>query len=69
MTESTEVKGARYLAEQRVIIDHKAGDSIRARVRGTEEYRIAYDGRRWSCSCPSRRPCSHALAVELVTAP
>jgi uncharacterized Zn finger protein len=69
MTESTTAKGARYLAERRVIIDHKVGDTIRARVRGTEEYGVSHGDGRWFCSCPSFRPCSHIVAVELVAAP
>ena len=63
------MKGAAYLAQQRVIVDFKAGDIIRARVRGSQQYDVQHRDGRWTCSCPSRRPCSHIHATELVTHP
>lgn len=66
--ESAEVKGRRYLIEGRSIVDHVAGDTIRARCRGGGAlYLLGLERGEWYCSCPALTTCSHLHALMLVT--
>ncbi len=66
--ESVEAKGRRYLVEGRLVVEHVAGDEIRARCRGGGAvYELGFSGGEWWCGCPARGRCAHLVALGLVT--
>lgn len=65
--ENVEVKGRRYLVEGRVRVLLVHRGRIFAEVRGTEQiWHAGLDNGQWFCDCPSRRRCSHLVALQLV---
>ena len=76
--EAAAEKAKRYLIEGRLRVAHVSDTTIRGLVEGSDLYRVGWDwggdpdrrdGGEWFCTCPSRRRCSHVIALELVTAP
>ena len=68
--ESAATKGARYLAEGRLVVELAAPGAFAATVRGIGDYHHVQYGRGgWSCSCTARSVCSHLVAAQLVSAP
>lgn len=67
--ESAVTKARRYLTEGRVIVTEVAGGRASASVRGDGAmHRVEVRGPAWSCTCPARGRCCHALALGLVIA-
>ncbi len=71
MTRQTiEEKAAHFLIDHRVFVRWATPEHVCAVVRGQSGiYDVDLHGGRWSCSCASRRDCSHLRAVQLVTTP
>ncbi|MGH3408121.1 MAG: hypothetical protein ACRDRJ_37320 [Streptosporangiaceae bacterium] len=67
--ETVGAKAARYLAEDRLVVDLVNGDRVTAWCRGDGAvYRLGHDlGRGWYCDCPARADCAHLAALRLVT--
>lgn len=67
--ENAHDKAKRLLAEGRVVITRVEGTHIDATVRGDSAsfYSVRHRSGSWSCSCPALGPCSHRLAVQLIT--
>jgi uncharacterized Zn finger protein len=66
--EPVEAKGRRYLVEGRLVVEHVAGDMVRARCRGGGAvYELGLEAGGWWCSCLARGRCSHLVALQLVT--
>ena len=66
--ENAQDKGRRYLAEGRLVVEHVAGDSIKARCRGGGAvYALGLERGEWWCNCPALGRCSHLVALMLVT--
>lgn len=62
-----EAKAHRLLASGCVAVVHADERSLVAEVEGDHgRYLVVVEDGRPRCTCPSWRPCSHALAVELV---
>ena len=69
MTENAAVKGRRYVAEGRLVVDLVANGEVRARCRGDGAiYNLTVLEGRWECDCPALGRCSHLVALGLVTA-
>jgi uncharacterized Zn finger protein len=68
--ENVNAKGARYLAEGRLIVTRVSGDRVSASCRGDGEvYELGHElARGWHCDCPARGDCCHLVALRLVTA-
>lgn len=69
--ESAAAKGARYLAEGRVVVTRVEPGRVTARVRGDGAiHRVSWSpSSGWECSCPARSDrCAHLLAVRSVVA-
>jgi hypothetical protein len=67
--ENARTRAARLLTERRVMIVRVLPTSVLAHVRGDsgELREVRWDPRRgWSCSCPARTYCAHAIAVASV---
>jgi uncharacterized Zn finger protein len=71
MSENSRAKARRILAEGRVMIHCVEDGRVVASVRGdaAADYSVRLDAGVWSCSCPAVESCSHAQAVQFVTAP
>ena len=70
MRESAATKGARYLAEGRLVVEVAAPGTFAATVRGAGDYhRVEFGRGGWTCSCSARSLCSHLVAAQLVSAP
>jgi uncharacterized Zn finger protein len=69
MRENAHDKARRLLAEGRVVISRVEGTHIDATIRGDSAsfYSVRHRSGSWSCTCPALGPCSHRLAVQLVT--
>ena len=68
--ENAAVKGRRYVAEGRLIVELVANGEVRARCRGDGAlYNLGFHGGRWACDCPALGRCSHRVALGLVVAP
>ena len=70
MTETTTVeKAAGYLAEGRLTVTSSDGQEVTAVCVGRSgRYQLGFNlDRRWWCTCPARRQCSHLTALQLVT--
>lgn len=69
MREDFRTKAVRYLGEGRLTVRRVGASTILASCRGdsAEIYDVAYDGGRWSCSCPAKTRCCHQQALQLVT--
>ena len=64
---SVVAKATRLLVAGRVRVVAADARTLTATVVGDHgDYRVEVRGREISCSCPSRRVCSHATAVALV---
>jgi hypothetical protein len=71
MRENAHDKARRLVSEGRVVVTLVQGDHVDATVCGDSAafYSVRHRSGTWSCSCPALGPCSHRLAVQLVTAP
>jgi hypothetical protein len=70
MRETIEQKAERLLAEGGLFVAHADGRTVRASCHGDHgRYTVIFDGRRWVCTCPARKTCSHVQALELITTP
>jgi hypothetical protein len=62
-----EGKAQRLLRDGQVLV-FCTENGIQARVRGDHDAYVLFLGKRgWRCTCASWKPCSHLLAVSLVT--
>jgi uncharacterized Zn finger protein len=62
-----EAKAHRLLVAGRVAVMYADAHTLVAEVEGDHgRYVVRVDAGRARCPCPAWRPCSHALAVELV---
>ena len=67
--ENAEVKGRRYVAEGRLLVEHVDARTIRARCRGNGAvYGLGRNRGSWFCDCPALGRCCHLVALQLVTA-
>lgn len=70
MSESTDQKAGRYLAEGRVaalLVNAEAGmGTFSVLGSGDEPYNVAYHGE-WACDCPARvLECAHIVACRRI---
>ena len=70
-SETVQERGQRYLAEGRLSIQLVQGSTIQATCQGHRNlYRLGHDPEHgWWCSCGPEDPCSHVIALQLVTRP
>lgn len=72
MRENAAAKATRLLAEGRVAVLRAGSDGVLALVRGDSSafYWVEWDPYRprWTCTCPALGRCSHAIAVQRITA-
>jgi hypothetical protein len=68
--ETVEAKALRYLADRCLRVRAMNAAVVDATCRGSDAtYKLGWDGRGWSCSCPARGTCAHLVALWLVTVP
>ncbi|MBS0618897.1 MAG: DEAD/DEAH box helicase [Spirochaetes bacterium] len=60
-------RGLAYANSRRIQIQGRTGDTIRAKVTGTEVYATSIDlkQQRGSCTCPADKPCKHIVALAI----
>lgn len=66
-----EAKATRYLAQGRLTVQHRSGQTVEATCKGSdpEPYRLGYSpDEGWHCDCPAFRDCAHVFALKLVVA-
>ena len=68
LRESTDAKARRFLIDGRVAVRFVQESRVEADVAGeTGTWHVSFSRGAWRCDCPSRRRCSHLLAVASVT--
>lgn len=65
--ENAEMKGRRYLADGRLVLELVDANRIVANIRGNGAiWTTGYERGGWHCSCPAAGRCSHLVALQLV---